>query len=237
MVRATALRTGVCAGLVCCDRRLRPVRPTSGWAGRWRCLRDHLPHMGLLPRPDHVHVPAPPGQHHDICRPRVSHDLGEYRLCHPHRSQRSLPFGFRPGSQLFESNCGDGALVPARRGHLADSPVRLRHVALPHGGADLVVACSRKRSIWLGTNSPDHRGLPPTRLDVHRELRPSTGCRRNGLCPGCNGLRIARAMDRSWHSDRTGDSHSAVHPARRHPALRCRSSRENCASPWQRCRQ
>ena len=236
MVRATALRMGVCAGLVCCDRVFFPAS-TSRWAGRWRCLLDHLPHMGGLTWPVHVHVPAPPGEYRHLCRPRLSHSFGDdgfvARSVTAHPSLR-----FRPGSQLSKGCCRRWCGGPSEEAQSSR-----------HSGSGYVMwiflmvgsscCCGPPdEADGLGAHSRRHRGVPSPALVLHRDVcTPSRrGC--NGLRPGGDGLCPSQSVGSAGVLVVAGHPDSAVRPARRHPPLRCCSCFSEIALyRGERCRQ
>ena len=226
MVHAATIPVGVCPRMVSCQWNFLRVRRRSRRAGRWRCVLGDLPHVGIFSRGDHLHVPAPPGQYCYLCGSRLPARRGRYRISRQDRQQCTLPFWLRPWSQLLTRSSRHGPMVPAWRRHRADSRNRLRGLAFSYGGAHLGTTCGRARTHGLGTNCPDHRGLPSPSVAQRRDVCPSTRCRCPRLWFGRDGLRTAKSMDRGWHPDRSWVPHSAIRPPYRDTPVCHGSSRQ-----------
>jgi hypothetical protein len=100
VVHTAAGGMGLRHRMVSRDRGLRCKRRSARWPRGGRCVRDHLPHMGLLSRSARMHVPTASAECPDVRCPRVPDNRRGGRVRHTNREQRDLPVRIRLGSQL-----------------------------------------------------------------------------------------------------------------------------------------
>ena len=161
----------------------RPVR-RGGRPGRSthrRHARDHLRHLGDLPRRHRLRLSARHSDQPTPGRPALPAPLRGHRRRRPNRTCGAVSVSRRPRHSVHARRSSHGPVGPPF-GRPEPHPLdRLHGLARTHGRRHCVVAGFRAWALRLGTGDPDSDREPGARLDVRADRLPPAGSARHGL--------------------------------------------------------
>ena len=236
MARPAAVGVVVCTVVVRGHGGLRRDRRDPRRAGARRFPRVGPFCLGHRPRSVLLCIPVGPGggsrtfpvrrsRHRPPVPPR---DRGDLRAG-THRARRCVPLCGRPRPGLRQRVPSDQWMVGQGRRRGAHRPAGLRRLVGLDGGGHRRAAGLWPRPPPMGARHPAGGGVPAPRLDVPRELLPSSGPRRPGLRARGRGRRPQRRLDLGRRPRRPGCALPAVRLAGGRATAGDRSRRSEAA--------